>query len=408
MPCPNALRPDPRTHARRAAGRGRRRAPCRFLAVLALLLAPCGPVRGALAQTPDTTLTAARRRAEQLRREERLPEALAAYRTVAQLDPGSFEDRFWVARLESWTGRLDLAEADLVRLLEERPDDYDSRIALADVRLWRGQPGEARRVLEDLDRSHPGDPEVGRRLAQATRIARENTRWEVGVEYYGERLPGQPATDGVTVSLAARANARLRWRTAGTLQQKFDRTEGRLGGEVGVRALGLTELRGSAYAAPGAEVLPRQAYGVGLSRVVARRLVLHADYGYLDFLDANVHQVGPSLELYAGHWLLAGRYTWSSTRFSAAPAAVSNDAGSVSLGYVYGAASLVRVFAASGAESFSQPSRDVIGEFHAHTVGGSWRHFFTPRLGLELAYGHQNRSNGIHQDAFSVRLVQRW
>src|SRR6476620_4849687 len=106
MPFPNPLRPDPRTHARRAAGRGRRRAPCRFLAVLALLLVPCGPVGGALAQTPDTTLTAARGRAEQLRREQRLPEALAAYRTVAQLDPGNFEDRFWVARLESWTGRL--------------------------------------------------------------------------------------------------------------------------------------------------------------------------------------------------------------------------------------------------------------------------------------------------------------
>jgi YaiO family outer membrane protein len=353
-------------------------------------------------------VTAARRQAEQLRREQRLPEALAAYRTVAELDPGSFEDRFWVAKLESWTGRLDLAEADLVRLLAERPDDYDSRIALADVRLWRGQPDEARRVLEELDRSHPGDPEVGRRLAQAARVARETTRWEAGLEYYGERLPGQPATNGTTLSLAARANARLRWRTAGTLQQKFDRTEGRLGGEVGVRALGLTELRGSVYAAPGAQVLPRQAYGIGLSRVVARRLVLHADYGYLDFLDANVHQLGPGLELYAGHWLLAGRYTWSSTRFSAAPPAVGNDAGSVSLGYVYGAASLVRVFAASGAESFSEPSRDVIGEFHAHTFGGSWRHFFTPRLGLDLAYGHQNRSNGIHQDAFSVRLVQRW
>src|SRR5947207_2242568 len=133
MPFPHPHRLDPLTPARRAAGRGSRRA-CRFLAVLALLLAPCIPVR-ALAQTPDTTVTSARRRAEQLRREQRLPEALAAYRIVAEHDPGNFEDRFWVARLESWTGRLDLAEADLVRLLEERPDDYDSRIALADVRL---------------------------------------------------------------------------------------------------------------------------------------------------------------------------------------------------------------------------------------------------------------------------------
>jgi YaiO family outer membrane protein len=368
-----------------------------------VLLVPC-----ASAQTPDTIVRAARQRAEQLRREQRLPEALAGYRRVVELDPGSYEDRFWVAKLESWTGRLDAAEPDLVRLLDERPDDYDSQIALADVRLWRGRIAEARTVLEDLSRTHPDDPEVLRRLAQAKRAARETTRWEAGLEYYGERLPGQPATDGATLSLAARASDRLRWRTAGTLQQKFDRTEARVGGELGVRLLGPAELRGSAYVAPGAEVLPRQVYGAGVSRVVARRLVLHADYEYLDFLDANVHQVGPGVELYAGHWLLAARYRYSSTRFSDTPSAVGNDAGSVSLGFVYGGLSLVRIFAAAGAESVAQPSRDVIGAFHAHTVGGSWRHFVTPRLGLEVAYAHQNRSNGIHQDAFSLRWVQRW
>jgi YaiO family outer membrane protein len=373
-----------------------------------VLLVWCGVVPNASAQTPDTIVRAARQRAEQLRREQRLPQALDAYRAVVQLDPGSYEDRFWVAKLESWTGRLDAAEADLVRLLDERPDHYDSGIALADVRLWRGRIAEARTVLEHLSRMHPGDPEVIRRLAQAAKAARETTRWEAGLEYYGERLPGQPATDGATLSLAARASDRVRWRTAGTLQQKFDRTEARVGGELALRLLGATDLRGSAYVAPGAEILPRQAYGVGLSRVVARGLVLQADYEYLDFLDANVHQVGPGVELYAGHWLLAGRYRYSSTRFSSTPSAVGNDAGSVSLGFVYGGRSLVRIFAAAGAESVAQPSRDVIGEFHAHTVGGSWRHFFTPRLGLEVAYAHQHRSNGIHQDAYGLRLVQRW
>jgi len=400
--------PDRRLPDHPSVGRGRCGVPHGILVLVAVLLAQCALIPDASAQTPDTIVSAARQRAEQLRREQRLPEALAAYRAVVELDPGSYEDRFWVAKLESWTGRLDVAEPDLMRLLDERPDDYDSKIALADVRLWRGRIAEARSVLEDLSRTHPGDPEVLRRLAQVARAARETTRWEAGLEYYGERLPGQPATDGATLSLGVRASDRLRWRTAGTLQQKFDRTEARVGGELGLRLLGPAELRGSAYVAPGAEVLPRQAYGVGLSRVVARGLVLHADYEYLDFLDANVHQVGPGVELYAGRWLVAGRYRYSSTRFSATPSAVGNDAGSVSLGYVYSGPSLVRIFWAAGAESVAQPSRDVIGEFHAHTVGGSWRHFFTPRLGLEVAYAHQNRSNGIHQDAFSLRLVQRW
>jgi YaiO family outer membrane protein len=407
MPPRTAPRPHSKTPARPPACRGRRGLRG-FLVALVVLLVPPGLIQDASAQTPDTSVTSARQRAEQLRREQRLPEALAAYRTVAELDPGSFEDRFWIAKLESWTGRLEAAESDFVRLLDERPDDYDSKIALADVRLWRGRPAEARSILEDLSRTHADDPEVLSRLAAVARAIRETTRWEAGLEYYGERLPGQPATDGATLSLGARAGDRLRWCTAGTLQQKFDRTETRVGGELGARLLGRAELRVSASVAPGAEVLPRQAYGLGVSQTVVRRLVLHADYEYLDFLDANVHQVGPDLEIYAGHWLLAGRYRYSSTRFSPTASAVGNDAGSVSLGYVYGAANLVRIFAASGAESFTQPSRDVIGEFHAHTVGISWRQFITPRLGLEAAYARQHRSSGTDQDAYSFRLVRRW
>ncbi len=408
MPPPIAQLPDSKRPDRPSRVRERRGVAGGVLVAVVVLLGLPGTIQDASAQTPDTSVTSARQRAEQLRREQRLPEALAAYRTVAELDPGSFEDRFWIAKLESWTGRLQAAESDLVRLLDERPDDYDTRIALADVRFWLGRPAEARSILEDLSRTRAGDPEVVGRLAKVTRAARETTRWEAGLEYYAERLPGQPPTDGTTLALGARASDHLRWRTAGTLQQKFDRTEARVGGELGARLLGRAELRASAYVAPGAVVLPRQAYGLGVSRPVARWLVVHADYEYLDFLDANVHRVGPDLDIYAGPWLLAGRYRYSSTRFSPTASAVGNDAGSVSLGYVYGAVNLVRIFAASGAESFTQPSRDAIGEFHARTVGGSWRHFITPRLGLELAYARQHRSDGTDQNAYSLRLVRRW
>ena len=122
-----------------------------------------------------------------------------------------------------------------------------------------------------------------------------------------------------------------------------------------------------------------------------------------------MHQVGPGLELYAGrHWLLTGHYGYSSTRFSGTQGAVGNHAGSVALGYLYGAANQLRVFAAAGAESFTQPSRDLIGQFHAHTIGAAWRHFLTPRLGFAVLYAHQDRSDGTKQDSYSLRLVQRW
>ena len=361
----------------------------------------------AAAQTPRPEATEARRQAEQLRREQRLPEALAAYRAVVALDPDSFEDRFWVAKLESWTGGLEAADSAFGRLVAERPDDYDSRIALADVRRWRGDTAAARELLEDLRRTHPDDSEVLQRLHALDRAA-PPARWEADLEYFGERLPGGSAANGGTLSLRANHGERLRWRAAATVQEKYDRTESRAGGELGLRLTRSFEVTGSAFLAPGAEVLPRQSYGLGLSRKLGRRLVLYTDYAFQDYRDAQVHQAGPALELYAGHWLFAGRYRYAATRFAGTAAAVDDHAGSLAVGYLYGPSSLVRIFAAAGGESFTQPSRDLIGRFDAHTVGVAWRHFLTPGLGVEALYAHQDRSDGGDQDSYSLRVLRRW
>ena len=234
-----------------------------------------------------------------------------------------------------WPARRPRSSA-FVRLVAERPDDYDSRIALADVRRWRGETAAAREVLEDLRRTHPDDPEVLQRLDALHRAA-PPARWEADLEYFGERLPGGSAANGGTLSLEARVPAeRLRWRAAATLQEKFDRTESRAGGELGLRPHAILELAGSAFLAPGAEVLPRQSYGLGLSRKIGRRLVVYADYAFLDYRDAQVHQAGPELELYAGRWLFAGRYRYAATRFAGTAASVDDHGGSLAVGFLYG------------------------------------------------------------------------
>ena len=258
------------------------------LTVVALLLFTAGAQPAAAQSTADL-----RTQAEQLRREQRLPEALAAYRAVVEEDPGSFEDRFWVAKLESWTGQLPAAESSFVRLLEERPDDYDSRIALADVRLWRGDTAATRELLAGLRRDYPADPEVTHRIDALARAVRP-ARWETDLEYFGERLPGGAAANGGTFSLATRPSDRLRWRAVAGFQEKFERTESRAGGEVGVRLSRRVEVAGSAGFAPGAEVLPRGSYGIGASGLVVRGLVLYADYAFLHYFDADVHQAGPA------------------------------------------------------------------------------------------------------------------
>ena len=393
----------------------------------------------AAGQVPADTLASMRDRGERLRREQRLPEALDVYQALVLRDPTSFEDRFWVAKLESWTGRLPAADSMFTQLLGERPGEYDSQLALADVRLWRGQYPAALAILESLNRAHPDNSEVLFRLGRAceasgkpreariwfaralaadpgnaeakaalSRLA-EVGRWQTGVEYFGEQISNAPATNGTTASVEALPGSRVRWRLAATVQDKFGRTETRFGGELGHPLSGGTRLEWSAYVAPGADVLPRQAYGISVVQKAGTRLVLYADYTFLDFSDAQVHQLGPRLEVYGGrHWLVTGRYAYSSTRFAGVPDAVGNHSGSVSLGYLYGRENRVQVFAAAGAESFAGPSRDLIGGFHAHTIAVAWRQSLLPRLGLALLYAHQSRSDGTTQDSYSLGLVQRW
>jgi YaiO family outer membrane protein len=372
-----------------------------------LLLLTAGAQPGASAQSPASDLAGLRREAEQLRREQRLPEALAAYRAIVAEDPGGFEDRFWVAKLEGWTGDLPAADSGFERLLDERPGDYDTRIALADVRLWRGDTAATRELLTGLRRDYPTDPEVRRRLETLGRPV-HRARWEADLEYHGERLSGGAAASGAALSLATRPHERFRWRAVAGVQEKFERTEPRAGGEVGVRVTPRIEIVGSTAFAPGAEVLPRGSYGIGASHLVARGVVLYADYAFLDYLDAAVHQAGPAVEVYAGRWLVTGRVRWAATSFAGSAGAVHDGAGSLSLGRFYGPGNLVRVFAGTGSESFTQPSREQVGRFDARTIGLSWRHFLTPALGLEALYAHQDRSGGAEGDSWSLRVLHRW
>ena len=291
------------------------------------------------------------------------------------IDP-AFENRFWLAKLEGWTGDYERAERGLATLLTERPDDSDSRLALADVRRWR----------------------TGARGA----------RFEADLQYLGERLPGSAAGYGATVSLRSLPPRPVEWRAAMTLQDKFDRTESRGGGELGVRVAESLQVKGSAFLSPGAEVLPRASWSLGLAGPVARGLLIGAEYALDDYRDARVHGPGASAELYVGRWLVAARYRYSSTRFDDTSTPVGEHGGLVSAGYAYGAANLVRLFAGAGGEAFSPPSRDRIGRFTAHTIGAAWRHWVTPAVGFEVVYARQDRSDGGRQQSYGLRVARRW
>ena len=376
------------------------------MALALALAAGAPPGMPVMAQAQAQGSAEPRVEAERLRREGRLPEALASYRALVALD-SAFENRFWVAKLESWTGALESAERNFMVLLAERPGDYDSRIALADVRRWRGDTVGARVVLDSLRRDRPDDPEIRQRIA-ALEPSPALPRWEADLQYLGERLSGGAAGDGATLSLRPLSARRVRWRAAATVQDKFEHTEARVGGELGWRLIRSLEMSGYGFVSPGAEVMPRESFGVGLARPIARGLVLGAGYGFDRYHDARVHGAGSSLELYAGRWLLAGRYRYTAARFQGADAAVGEHAGAATVGWMYGAANLVRIVGAVGGEAFSEPSRDRIGRLDAHTLGLAWRHFLTPALGLEATYARQDRAERGVLHTYGVRVVRRW
>lgn len=372
--------------------------------------------RTTCAQAPVAVSAELRRDAERLRAGHRFPEALAAYRATAAAatasgQPADFEDRFWIAKLESWTGAFAAGERDLTQLLAERPDDYDSRIALADVRRWRGDTAGARAGLAQLRQTHPDDPEVTSRLAaldSAPQTAPQPARWELGLGYNGERYPGGAASDGATLGLRPLARRRLGWSAAVTVQDKFDRTETRGGGDLGLHVSRALELTGTADVAPNAEVLPRGSFGAGITALAARGLLLSADYRHDAYADAQVHNVGPSLEWYTGPWLVTARYRYTATRFDGVSTTAGDNTGLVSLGYQYGLADIVRVFGFAGGESFGEPSRDHIGSSDGHGAGLSWRQFISPVQGFEAVYAFDDRSGIGTRQNFGLRLVRRW
>jgi tetratricopeptide (TPR) repeat protein len=64
--------------------------------------------------------------------------------------------------------RLDEAEVEVRRLVEQNPRDAEARLVLADVLSWNGKRDEEARIYEQLLRANAGDARLPRRLAEVT------------------------------------------------------------------------------------------------------------------------------------------------------------------------------------------------------------------------------------------------
>jgi tetratricopeptide (TPR) repeat protein len=108
----------------------------------------------------------------------RIPEALAEARQAQLLEPMSLTFAANVGMVLSYAGRLDAAVDQLAGLVEAAPESPVARHHLARLRVFRGEPEEAIRLLEGFAARAPGSlANLGRAYALAGRS--EDARAEI-------------------------------------------------------------------------------------------------------------------------------------------------------------------------------------------------------------------------------------
>src|SRR5215471_4277925 len=92
-----------------------------------MLIPAAAALAAALAVQADG---ADRARAEQLARDGRAAEAIAAFEHIVEQNPTDAEARMWIARLDLRLGRPEHAQAEFRAVLRDHPADVDARIGL--------------------------------------------------------------------------------------------------------------------------------------------------------------------------------------------------------------------------------------------------------------------------------------
>lgn len=160
-----------------------------------------------------------------LKREQKLPQAEAAFAEVVQQNPSDVEALAELATVQGWQDRHAEAAASWRRALALKPDAIDLRIGLARLLYWSGQRGEA---LAELERALDAQPEhYDALLLRGDVLIAENDRTGARASYErATKLP--PGNDDRDLAgLIARTAAPLRWRLdSGYAYERYNNARG--------------------------------------------------------------------------------------------------------------------------------------------------------------------------------------
>lgn len=386
------------------------------------------------AQAPDPRVEA-----ERLARSGSYEEALAAFRSLAAVNPADLEARTWIARLHVIMGHL-REGGDVYRsILFDSPDRLDALVGLGSVLVSQGRLDEARVVLTRAEKLSSDDLEVlaaqGRlnlaadrnRLSigyygRATLIAPEQNDLRLNFEealrrydhrfeaaYFNEMFSdATPNTHSGDATLNLRVTEQLRVFGRGQQERKFSRTDTRGGGGIEWRLerSWLSSLQAQALVGTGNDVLPRIETGFGLGWTGLNGAVT-ANSRYFRFQDAQMWAVGPAFRVNVrDDVVLSASYMRTISDFANFTDAVGNNSGDVRVGFRIRPRLWLEAGYARGIENFDRVTMDRLGRFRADTIAGTTRLDLHSLTSIAATYEYQRIEGGIKMGRLTGRFIQ--
>ncbi|HEV2081055.1 MAG TPA: tetratricopeptide repeat protein [Brevundimonas sp.] len=240
------------------------------------------------------------------RRAGRPAQAVDRLRAVLAARPDDVDARLQLGLALIDLGRLDEAEAELLRVVERAPAYVDAHVALTRIARRRGDEATASTRAAEALRLAP-DREDVRALASGPEPA---MRGRLDVDVSRSRL-GAGLPDWTEARLAATRTVDDRWTVSGAVEhtERFDRTDVYLEGLVARRLAG-----GDAWIAlggtPDADYRPELALRAGGSWRVAPAISATLEGSVARFAAGEVSSLQPglSIDLFDGRATLTGRW----------------------------------------------------------------------------------------------------
>jgi len=410
-----------------------------------LALAGLTGVTAAWAEAADAELTAAK----EARDRGDYAAAIGHYRLALSSDPQSYEAKFQLARLLSytrqreeairlytellsarptnsdvllargrtlaWEGRWSESEADLRAATTLLPEYGDAWAALGDLYLWSGRPADAIQAYTRWVSVQPNEPAAYLARSKAYRALEQRSqpqatqpgslRWLAHVgDTYSNFSAGRSAWSEYDASVRGyfpRGSLAVESLAA----RRFSLTDHAFALDGYTDAWSRAYLNLRYQYSPNATLYPQRAVRAELFQGIGRGWEPSLSYDHLSFTSTNVDMYGVGLGKYVGNWYLR----WRTLFVPSTTLGVSHRA--VARYYFSGNADdYVELNGGFSRGSELLPHSVLLNVTSSWTGGAQIQKFFTPRWGIWLtgSVSDEHTSNPFVERDASVTLLFRW